>query len=559
MDITVALTGQLPAILMAAAVLTAPLSWLLLRAYRRAVIRSMARSASAAAATGGPPIETALTGSDTPPLAIVRIDGAQDPAAGHRVNPWLQTLRREWRRSTIVYVLAGLAFAMVIAFPRTIQPDRHFYPGRYTWITVCYLWPLVVALWLMTPERRWRLQIAAVYVATLGVVGTWVLLKNPEASAYQLPLYWVLTNGWESLVPLAFLIRPLRAIGPLVLIFVVAGVTGAAVLVTVAGLSEEFLRAYVTAGNALGLGATPLFFLLHLVGFALGAGLLGQFLVRWLSRRYRAKKTSDQVLILDSLFLLFGIMHSVDLAFEHWSWALTGVVAFLAYKLVTIAGFGARARLRPDSNPPPTLLLLRVFSLGKRSARLYDSIAGRWRHIGSVSMISGPDLATSTLEPHELIEFLGRRLARQFVGGDEDLEKRIAALDEGPDPDGRFRVNEFFCFSDTWQPTMQRLARSASAVLMDLRSFASANRGCLFEIGQLLATVPLERVVFVVDATTDQSFLATCLQQEWRAVPESSPNRRAAPPPLRSFEMRPPETRSVVSLLRAMTAATGNT
>jgi len=307
-----------------------------------------------------------------------------------------------------------------------------------------------------------------------------------------------------------------------------------------------------------GLGATPLFVLLHLCGFALGAGLLGLFLVRWLSRRYRAKKTSDQVLILDSLFLLFGIMHSMDLAFEHWSWALTGVVAFLAYKLVTIAGFGALARRRPDGSPPPTLLLLRVFSLGKRSARLYDSIAGRWRHIGSVNMISGPDLATSTLEPHELTEFLSGRLARQFVSDDEDLQKRVAALDTGPDPDGRFRVNEFFCFSDTWQPTMQRLAHSASAVLMDLRSFASANRGCLYEIGQLLATVPLERVVFVVDGTTDQPFLASCLQREWCAVPGNSPNRRSALPQLRSFEMRPPETRSVVNLLRAMTAATEN-
>lgn len=556
MNITVVLTGLLPAILMAGAVLTAPLSWLLLRAYRRAVIRAMGRSASAAAAAADPPKEAPTTGSDTPPLVIVRIDGTEN--LDHRVNPWLQRLRRELRRSTIVYVLAGLAFAMVIALPRTIQPDRHFYPGRYTWITVCYLWPLVVALWIMTPERRWRLQIAGVYLAILGVVGTWVLLKNPVVSAFQLPLYWVLTNGWESLIPLAFLIRPLRAIGPLVLIFIVSGVTGAVVLTTVAGLSDEFLRAYAVAGDAVGLGATSLFVLLHLGGFALAAGLLGRFLVRWLGRRYQAKKTSDQVLILDSLFLLFGIMHSIDLAFEHWSWAFTGVVAFLAYKAVAIAGWGALARRRPDSDPPPTLLLLRVFSLGKRSVRLFDSIAGRWRHIGSVSMISGPDLATSTLEPHELIEFLGRRLARQFVSGEEDLQKRIATLDAGRDPDGRFRVNEFFCLSDTWQPTMQRLARSASAVLMDLRSFASANRGCSFEIGQLLATVPLERVVFVVDATTDQSFLASCLQQQWRAVPGDSLNRRSARPQLRSFEMRPPETRSVVNLLRAMTAATEN-
>jgi hypothetical protein len=47
---------------------------------------------------------------------------------------------------------------------------------------------------------------------------------------------------------------------------------------------------------------------------------------------------------------------------------------------------------------------------------------------------------------------------------------------------------------------------------MDLRNLSSGNAGCVFEIRELLDTVPAERLVFVVDRTTDQAFL----EQTWR-------------------------------------------
>jgi hypothetical protein len=75
--------------------------------------------------------------------------------------------------------------------------------------------------------------------------------------------------------------------------------------------------------------------------------------------------------------------------------------------------------------------------------------------------------------------------------------------------------------------TVARLARDAAAVLMDLRGFAPANRGCIFEIEELVATVPLQRIVLLVDASTDLAFLEQTLHGAWRAVPEDSLN--AAP------------------------------
>jgi hypothetical protein len=173
---------------------------------------------------------------------------------------------------------------------------------------------------------------------------------------------------------------------------------------------------------------------------------------------------------------------------------------------------------------------------------------------GSIAMIAGPDLVNSAVEPDEFLGFLSGGLGRRFVSGDADLERRIAAMDRRPDPDGRFRVAEFFCRDDTWQATMQRLVRESDAVLMDLRSFASSNQGCVYELGRLLDTIDLRRVVFVVDRTTDRGFLQRELLRLWSNVAADSPNRSAPAPAVRLFGVSGPtaaETRALVAHLAA--------
>ena len=85
--------------------------------------------------------------------------------------------------------------------------------------------------------------------------------------------------------------------------------------------------------------------------------------------------------------------------------------------------------------------------------------------------------------------------------------------------------------------TMRRLASRSDAVLMDLRSFAPTNRGSLYELEQLLKSVHLQKVVFVVDATTDQSFLEKELRRLSTSMPPDSPNWSAASPVARLFPM----------------------
>jgi hypothetical protein len=237
------------------------------------------------------------------------------------------------------------------------------------------------------------------------------------------------------------------------------------------------------------------------------------------------------------MWLMFGVVQSITLVFEGWAWIFTGILAFAIYKLVVRAGFGLLTRQPGDDSAGPSLLLLRVFALGRRSERLFHMVSKLWLRAGRIDLIAGPDLVTATVEPHEFLDFLGRRLSRRFVRDEADLLSRLARLDRKPDPDGRHRVNEFFCHADTWQMTMIQLAAQTNAVLIDLRSFSPGNQGCLYELQELLKNVSLTRVLFIIDDTTDRIFLEQALQSLWTRVGDNSANLRLSSPEVRLFRL----------------------
>ena len=546
MQRTVWLTGMLPSLLIASAALTLPLAILVLWLYRRAVLRSMALAAGVAppAAGAAPPAPPGV------PLAVrsmglpVAVPGTDAYRGG----------RRSLRRLALVHLLAGLAYAAVFtaAWMIWVTPDG-FILSRVLWFFAVYGWLAVIVLSLVVATTRAeRVALACAYGALTVAVAGHILARNPDLGAVDLLGFWVITNAPATVLVLAFLGRRVRAVGPLVLAFVTAGVAGAMLGVQLAGMNEAVLRPIATLGFDAGLDATGVFVAMHVVGFVAFA-VLGWFVLRRLARRYQRKLLSDQTLVVYAVVLVFGIAQAVPLAFDGWALIVTGLVAFAAY--VAVTRIGVRLLVRPAvAAGGPTLLLLRVFALGARSQRLFDALSTRWLRTGSVALIAGPDLVTATVEPHEFLDFVAGKLSRRFVRGGADLERRLADLDTASDRDGRFRTNEFFCHADTWQETMRRLARRCDGVLMDLRGFAPANAGCLYEIGQLLDAVPLERVVFLVDPTTDVPFLRATFERLWRAVPAESPNRRRDLPEVVLFSIARTSAREIEGLLRLLLA-----
>jgi hypothetical protein len=463
---------------------------------------------------------------------------------------------RSLQSAAIVYAAGGMVYALVLATPWTILAGG-FVATRFLLLFLIYMWPTVLAVNLVAAlGRRQVLVTTGVYALLVMAVAGIALVRNPALRIDEPLLLWFLANGPATILLLAFLRRRVRAVGPLVLAFMLLGTTGAFLAIDLVASSDAVLRGITAVAAPLGLDALTVFVLLHLVGFAM-LGAIGWWLLGWIGRQYRAKRLSDQSITMDALWLLFAVAQTFTLAFEGWPWIFTGLVAFAAYKLVTRIGFALLRRRVAPGGRPPMLLLLRVFALGRRSEQFFDAFSLWWLRAGSISLIAGPDLVTTTVAPHEFLEFVGGRLSRRFVQGAADLEQRLACLDQHPDPDGRYRVNEFFCHADTWQMTMRRLARESDAVLMDLRSFSQTNQGCLYELEQLLNLVDLERVTFLVDETTERTFFERTLQVLWQTVDADSPNRQRDSATVTLVHAGKRANRAVEPLLRRLFASRG--
>jgi hypothetical protein len=192
---------------------------------------------------------------------------------------------------------------------------------------------------------------------------------------------------------------------------------------------------------------------------------------------------------------------------------------------------------------------LRVFGFGSRSRRLLDLLGARWRLIGSIDLIAAPDLATRTVEPSTFIDFIRGRLARLFIRTPQQLAERLAALDARPDPDARFRVNQLFCGDGMWRDAVTRLMGEATLVVMDLRGFGAHRHGCVYELETLLDTVPLNRLVFLFDRTTDRPALKQLLLDHWQKLDMASPNIALHHPTLRLLHASGGDTQAVRRLL----------
>jgi hypothetical protein len=118
-------------------------------------------------------------------------------------------------------------------------------------------------------------------------------------------------------------------------------------------------------------------------------------------------------------------------------------------------------------------------------------------------VITAPDVAARTFDPIDFLRFVTGRLHARFVESQTHVEARLAGMDLRPDPDGRFRVNAFFCRDDTWRPMVVALISRSDAIVMDARGVTAVRRGVQFELQQLATRVPPQRVVVIIDRRTD--------------------------------------------------------
>ena len=201
----------------------------------------------------------------------------------------------------------------------------------------------------------------------------------------------------------------------------------------------------------------------------------------------------------------------------------------IATLLVTLA----YERRHAGVGPAKRMLLLRVFGSARARTRLIDRLDESWRHVGSIDVIVGLDLALRTLGALALGNYLLGRVHSQFLTTSADVVERLPAAVSSPELDGRYPLRETYCAPDMWPSAVARLVPAADVVLMDLRGLQATNRGALYEVSLILRRVPLARIVVLTDRATDESTLVQVIQHTWRRLPQDSPNRGARHPQLR--------------------------
>jgi hypothetical protein len=514
-----------------ASILTFLLSALLLWRYRRSVTLAMTSTGGFDARTSGGLVEE-----------FPQSSGQKTDEKGIRsyVNGlYRQAIRAPWL-SAMRVVVSGLAFALVFAVAaQFVYPSGLALPGFLIAVWI-YTWPILLALPLIVPGsmRLWVTFMGAYFLVflLLGVLaatitnlpeyrfGAVTLPARSSVTPWGMVRLWLRVNAAPTLLVWFCFNRWIRAVAPLVLAFVTTAIAGTlvAVLALFSGSGVDTVVALSVSLDLHVYWFVLATYALSLSGFA----AIGWVLTRWIARSYRRGGLSDQSLMLDALWLLFASIYSMWLVWGGLVWIATAPVAFLVYRstLKVVARIhGSR------SNAVSGLIFLRVFSLGRRSDVLLDAVARYWRHLGSVQMITGPDVARSTVQPHQFLDFLSGKLTGHFVSDHASLTRSLAERDRSPDPDSRFRINNFFCHEDSWRTVLLELVKAGDIVLMDLRSFSAANAGCIHELCLLVREVPLSRCLLVVDSTTDEAFLEYTIQEALEALPPCAPNRGRSP------------------------------
>lgn len=496
------MTGELwfhfaSAILMTAVVSSVVVTW-----YRRAVVRSMGVAGDAPTEVD-PRFEQALP-APWPGVPV---------APRSREDSATSAERQLRRRAIVAYGLGGLAASTVMTALFLVALGEA-QPLQIFTLLYAFCWPIVPTLSFLLGLSRTRTLVA--FAAYIGIGALMILILSLAAGRGLLSLQnttaFLQFLAVKASIPLLIILftsgTRIRSVAPLVLagllVFSFSNLAAGSALI-VALDSAAIRNALLTLGAFGGYNAWYLLAALP-IGYACWQGL------RWLGRRYERKVFSDGQLLIDAWWLIvtfdFGIFLVTDMG---WIGLPLGLLAFVAYRMVVAGGLTLWRSSSDAWLSNRRLLLLRVFGFQRRTERLFDTVAQRWRWLGSVKIIAGADLATRLIGPGDLISFMAGRLRQLFLQRDRTSFRRLAELDEARDPDGRYRVNKVYCHQDSWQPALQGLLAATDVVLMDLRGFSEKNQGCLFELQQLVAQDRVQRTVFIVDDTTDTKLLEAVL------------------------------------------------
>jgi hypothetical protein len=343
-------------------------------------------------------------------------------------------------------------------------------------------------------------------------------------SGHPIIYAFFLANAIPTFLILCFSSSPIRTIGScifsMVFVFALGGWTSVHV-VTKSPSAVLLVSKWTGAFGTSPQGAVALLVMLSfavslVIGFAWMTLLIGG---------YARNRFSDQSIRLDSIWLVVALSQAIFSPSSNGSGLFLGGAAFAAYWLVRAVGLRwVRDQRSRELRPHMELLYLRRFALRARTEHLFHMTTLLWRPIGDVVLIGGPDLASSTILPHSLLQFLLHRTSRSLISSNDVMKKQIARLPSAADLDARSRVTEFFCTDQTWQQTVTELMSQSDKVVADFRGLVPDNKGSLYEIEQMACKVLIERFLIITDGLKAKRLIENRLAEYWKNLPSCSPN-----------------------------------
>jgi hypothetical protein len=475
-------SGAVFFILITAVLLAAALAWVLAALYQRRMLALMS--------SGTPPRPAA--GVTEPTIPLDARAGTWTTGVDSMAN----------QRATIRLMLSLGAISLLIALTQSwlallfVYDDREISLNRLLVLGAIYAWPMVLAWGL---ARRWSwLRILggiALYLLAMLVL---VMIRSTEAQTLSSVSGWLFS---QVAIPMTITLLigasgRIRAVAPYLLPPTLLLTFSSVLTLQVLNQSVNNPAPWVI-GLVETLGAYPTLLLFAFAPWLVMAWPVFK-LGKWLAGAYRAKLFSDLSYLIGIYWFLILFASALP-AMESVGW-----VAFfqvLAWLWLPVLLYGLRGPLTPPPGPP-TLLVLRVFQRDAQVERLFDQVIERWRLTGNTVLIAGTDLLTRTLDADDLFVYLNGALAERFIASPAQVTERIEGFDWLADPDGRYRINECYCFDSTWQTALRALVARADVVLMDLRGFRAENRGCRHELGVLAGAAHLRRVIVLHDRET---------------------------------------------------------
>ncbi len=414
-------------------------------------------------------------------------------AATRDAADWRERVRRVERRLTRATLVAWAAFALFAAALAGVL-------GRPTSLAMRAGDAAVLALFAVGPALanlpgRWSRR--ALGLGTAALAAAVVLGTAFDPVGDDGLLAFATTALVLAAICIALLHPSLR--GQVLPLFVVMTVAGFAFIVAALFVVAHLGDCAVTTVPTVAYGANVVVLVLSLPAIWIGFRALGGLL--WLGERGWFSDVSLPSFAALGVGALVWVAGAPAMDPDRVPATLAGLpVLWLA--VVAVAYAVALGRRAPES-AAPQLLMLRVFARRSRQYALLDALQQRWRCLGAVHQIGGPDLAAFNVDLDECAMYLTGRLHELFLPEAMSAERLRSVLRTGADREGRFRINEVFCFNTAWRATVEQLMRLSDAVVLDLRGFTQQRRGTAYEIGLLGHAALLTRVVAIGDGATN--------------------------------------------------------